>query len=228
MKQGERVVDLIQPMDALINRQYLLPASTSSAIELYRQSSAVPITLPLLGDFDMQMAFPQDVIGPVVYTFQALARENGVELSAEGFDQDADIPGVTVCAKYLIEAVTNVLTNAISYVPCKKRGRGRPSKTSLPRIKVTLTPNEPPLEAGATLYVEDNGPGIGKEDTKRVFDRGYRGEQVKDLVPGTGIGLSMSKLIIQQMGGCLDVLEEGPHSLGGATIRIILFRSPSL
>ena len=228
VKQGERVVDLIQPMDVLLNEQYLLPASTSSAIDLYRQtSSAAPNALPILGDFEMEMAFPQDIIGPLVYASQAISRESGIDLEAVGFDQDAEVPGVTVCTKYLIEAVTNVLDNAIKYVPCKKRGRGRPSKNSLPRIKVTLTANEPPLEAGVTLFIEDNGPGIEDDEREKVFDRGYRSEQVKDLVDGSGLGLNMSRMIIQKMGGNLDVLHDGPNHLGGATIRIILFRNPA-
>lgn len=228
VKQGERVVELIQPIDALINQQYLLPvpASTSEALVLYRQPPNAPEILPL-GEFEMEMAFPQDVIGPLVYVCEAVCRENGIELEAEGFSQDTEVPGVVVSSKYLIEAVTNVLDNAIKFVPCKKRGRGRPSKNSLPRIKVTLVANEPPLEAGATLYVEDNGQGIDQEDMERVFERGYRG-QLRDMAPGGGLGLSMSKMFIEKMGGTLEILQEGPNQMGGATVRIILFRDPAL
>lgn len=106
-------MDLIQPMDALINDQYLLPAATSSAIELYRQSSNISDAFPVLGEFDMEMIYPQDIIGPLVYASQALTREIGIDLEVEGFDQDADVPGVTACTKYLIEAVTNLIDNAI-------------------------------------------------------------------------------------------------------------------
>ena len=232
VREGERVVDLIQPIDTLINEQYLLPASTTSAIDLYRQTSDVSSNaLPMLGDFDLEMVFPQDIIGPLIYASQAISRENGIDLEAVGFDQDAELPGVTISTKYLIEAITNVLDNAMKYVACKckKRGRGRPSKSSLPRIVVTLTPNEPPLEAGVTLWIEDNGPGISEEDALRIFDRGYRGKELKELVPGSGIGLHVSKVIIQKMGGSLDVLREGPsHFVGGATMRIILFRDPAI
>eukprot|EP00804_Cyclotella_cryptica_P028139 CCRYP_011011-RB/>CCRYP_011011-RB protein AED:0.05 eAED:0.05 QI:761/1/1/1/0/0/3/817/436 len=229
VKQGERVVDLIGPMDALINNEgrYLLPASTSSAIDLYRRTSTAREPTPMLGDFEMEMAFPQDILGPIVYSFQAISRESGIDLEIEGFDQDAEVPGVTVCTKYLVEAVTNVLDNAIKYAPSKRRGRGRPSKNSLPKIKVSLSPNEPPLEAGVTLYIEDNGPGIEKEDMERVFERGYRGRQVQGKIDGNGLGLGMSMGIIRKMGGMLDLLEDGPSHLGGATIRIILFRHPS-
>ncbi|KAL7484011.1 hypothetical protein ACHAW6_009655 [Cyclotella cf. meneghiniana] len=230
VKQGERVVDLIEPIDALINNEerYLLPASTSSAIDLYRRASTAPEPLTMLGDFEMEMAFPHDILGPIVYASQAISRESGIDLEIEGFDQDAEVPGVTVCTKYLIEAVTNVLDNAIKYAPSKRRGRGRPRKNSLPKIKVTLSSNEPPLEAGVTLYIEDNGPGIEKEDMERVFERGYRGRQVQGKINGNGLGLSMSAGIIRKMGGMLDLLEDGPSHLGGATIRIILFRHPTI
>ena len=228
VKQSERVADLIQPMDAFITDQYLLPASTTTAIDLYRQTNdAASDAMPILGDFVMEMVFPQDIIGPLVYASQAISRESGIDLEADGFDQDADVPGCKVCTKYLIEAVTNVLDNAIKYVTTKKRGRGRPSKSSLPKIKVTLTANEPPLGVGCTLSVEDNGPGIEEGDRERLFERGYRGRQVKDLVPGSGIGLNMSKTFIEKMGGSIAFLKDGPSNLGGATIRIMLFREPA-
>jgi signal transduction histidine kinase len=83
------------------------------------------------------------------------------------------------------------------------------------------------LETGATLYIEDNGPGIDDNDIEKVFDRGYRGSQHINDVEGSGLGLGMSKMIIQKMGGSLDILKDGPSHLGGATIRIILFRDPS-
>jgi len=94
-----------------------------------------------------------------------------------------------------------------------------------PEIKVTLTANEPPLSAGATLYIEDNGPGIPKSERDRVFERGYRNEAVHSL-PGSGLGLGISKEIINHMGGIIDILEEGPSKMGGTTVRVIVFRDP--
>lgn len=238
VKQGERVIDLIEPMDVLVHdgryllrgdtlessanaTARLLPSSQSSAIELYQQQS--------FGDFIMEMCFPQDVLGPIVYTSQAISRECGIDFEVTGFDPDAELPGVRACPNYLQEAVSNLLDNAIKYTPIKfvekKRGRGRPRKNSLPQIKVSLLPNKFPLSPGVTLYIEDNGPGIPKSERDSVFQRGYRSEDVRDAVEGTGLGLNLSMNIIQRMGGMLDILDDGPSHLGGATIRLILFRN---
>ena len=294
MAQGERVVDLIEPMDNLVqnggkyklNGRYLLlpqkgeertsaalilrpsnvdendgrmarlPFSSSAASPRERPKSAA--TMPLFGDFNLEMTFPQDVLGPIVYAAQAISLEQGIDFDAVGFDPDAELPGVSVCPKWLQEAVSNLLDNAIKYAPLgakddvsgnniddvgrrqrgrsdgaeerdsnKKTGRGR-RKYAVPQIKVTLVSNEPPLSPGATLYIEDNGPGIPKAEWDHVFERGYRSKTVQDSVPGNGLGLGISKDIVLRMGGMLDVLEEGPSHLAGTTIRVIVFRDPEI
>ncbi|EED93485.1 hypothetical protein THAPSDRAFT_262298, partial [Thalassiosira pseudonana CCMP1335] len=203
VKQGERVIDLIEPMDVLVHdgryllrgdtlessanaTARLLPSSQSSAIELYQQQS--------FGDFIMEMCFPQDVLGPIVYTSQAISRECGIDFEVTGFDPDAELPGVRACPNYLQEAVSTLLDNAIKYTPI-----------NLPQIKVSLLPNKFPLSPGVTLYIEDNGPGIPKSERDSVFQRGYRSEDVRDAVEGTGLGLNLSMNIIQRMGGMLDI-----------------------
>ncbi|NLC70617.1 MAG: PAS domain S-box protein, partial [Desulfuromonadaceae bacterium] len=58
----------------------------------------------------------------------------------------------------------------------------------------------------ATLYVEDNGPGVPEEIRTRIFDPFFT---TKDK--GTGLGLATVYAIIEQHGGSIDVLdgEEG-------------------
>lgn len=246
MSQGERVIDLIEPMDALVQNggRYLLrgdikepppPPSSSSALLLQPSNSSgrneqkrqqqqyqLPPSSPIMGDFELEMAFPQDILGSIVYASQAVSREKGIDFRAAGFEPD-ELPGVTICPKHLQEAVSNLLDNAMKYAPCRRKGRGRPR---IPRIKVTLVSNEPPLTSGATLYIEDNGPGIPTSEQDKVFERGYRSKTVQDEVDGSGLGLGICREMIEKMGGTIDLLEQGPNKLDGTTVRIILFRDP--
>ena len=246
LAQGERVVDLIEPMDALVHERRLLTGdvvvrkdaktASSSSIALILQPSGgggggqqqqqqqlLPPSMPVLGTFELEMAYPQDMLGSIVYASQAISREGGINFDAVGFEPDnAVIPGVTVCQKHLKEAFSNVLDNAIKYVTHRRRGKkGRPR---IPHIRVTLTSNEPPLAAGCTIYVEDNGPGIPAAEIDKVFERGHRGK-VQEEVSGSGLGLAIAREMITRMGGMIDFVE-GPNGMDGTAVRIILFQEP--
>jgi len=63
------------------------------------------------------------------------------------------------------------------------------------------------------------------EEQQKVFERGYRGEDVQDAVGGSGLGLAIAREMVSRMGGMLDILEDGPNKkLDGTTVRLILFR----
>jgi len=57
--------------------------------------------------------------------------------------------------------------------------------------------------------VEDHGVGIAKRDRKRVFDRFYRVDNLLTRqTEGSGLGLSISRRIIEAHGGKLTVKSE--------------------
>lgn len=201
-------------------KKFLLLPNSSNNDDLESANSS-----PVLGDFQMDLAFPQDVLGPTVYAFSMVSREKGVNFDAVGFEPDAELPACLISSKHLQEAVSNILDNAIKYAPRRRKGPGRPR---IPSVKVTITPNKSPLEAGCTLWIEDNGPGISESERERVFERGYRSGFLDDI-SGSGLGLTMSKQIIEQMGGRIDVMEDGgPSRLQGTTVRVNLFRDPEV
>ena len=253
LSQGERVIDLIEPMDALIRndvgrgKKYLLrgdvkervvllppllppswddPAvagtATTAQIVPYRRYDQLPPPMPVLGEFVF------------VYASQAISREAGIKLDAVGFEPDnPDLPGVKICTRHLTEAVSNLLDNAVKYAPLR-RGGGRKqgkklfSRPRIPQIRVMLVSNEPPLSPGATLYIEDNGPGIPTSERDEVLVRRYRVRAVVDEVEGSGLGLTIAREMITRMGGVLDIVDEGPNRLNGTTVRVILFRDPEM
>jgi signal transduction histidine kinase len=86
----------------------------------------------------------------------------------------------------LRQAVTNFVNNAIKYTPDDGR------------IEVRLSTNDNRI----VFEVEDNGYGISEERQGKLFQRFYRArEEVTDHIPGTGLGLSLVKTVVERHGG---------------------------
>ena len=67
---------------------------------------------------------------------------------------------------------------------------------------------------GASIVVEDDGPGVAPEKRERIFDPYFTTK-----ADGTGLGLAIVKKIVVEHGGTIDV---GESALGGASFVIRL------
>ena len=56
------------------------------------------------------------------------------------------------------------------------------------------------------ISVADHGPGIEEEEIEHIFEKFYRGKSVRYRVPGTGMGLSIAKMIVEAHGGTIRVV----------------------
>ncbi len=69
-----------------------------------------------------------------------------------------------------------------------------------------------PLNTASHTYavgvVADNGPGIRDKDLPQLFSRFFRGWAAGTSIPGTGLGLSLVKDILQSYGGDITVRSE--------------------
>lgn len=63
-------------------------------------------------------------------------------------------------------------------------------------------------------HVEDNGIGMTAEDQKRMFEKFFRADSARvQQITGTGLGLFITKELIEKMGGTIHVQsEEGKGS----------------
>lgn len=76
-------------------------------------------------------------------------------------------------------------------------------------------------EHGAAIAVADTGPGIPRDEVDRIFDLGVR---LDADAMGSGLGLALSRAIVDAHGGALEV-ESKPGE--GSTFTIVLpARSP--
>jgi len=65
-------------------------------------------------------------------------------------------------------------------------------------------------ETSVTLHVRDNGRGIEPELKERIFDMFVRGKHgMSDTSSGLGVGLALSRKIVELHGGSVDVASEG-------------------
>jgi heavy metal sensor kinase len=126
-------------------------------------------------------------IGDSVNLVQPLADERGVKVSVA-----AEPLEITGDSERLAQVVTNLLTNAIQY--------NRPGG----EVRVKLESQN----GLAVLAVADTGLGIAAEDLPRVFGRFFRADQSRTGAGNAGLGLAISKAIIEAHGGAIEVASE--------------------
>jgi signal transduction histidine kinase len=89
----------------------------------------------------------------------------------------------------------NLLDNAAKYAD---RGRW---------LRVTASRESDSPKAVVRITVEDHGPGIAPEDLRHVFKAFYRGRGLAaSNVPGAGLGLSIVRQQLRNLGGDISVL----------------------
>jgi len=102
-------------------------------------------------------------------------------------DVPADLPFVSIDRPAMIQALDNIVDNAIKYSTTDKH------------LTVKGTANGKTL----TLTVRDRGAGIASHDLSRVFERFYRGRNA--TVSGSGLGRAIAKRIVESHGGRIEV-----------------------
>lgn len=148
---------------------------------------------------DFQPVKLAEVAGNVVKKYEGKAEARSIKVKLRS---DSRIPDVQGDPQSLERAVTALLDNAIKFSP--------------PGGKVEIQVRE---EGGRVmLSVQDHGIGIDPAIRPRIFDRFFHLEKHGDeLYGGLGIGLSITRQVIQQHKGTLDV-ESEPEK--GSTFKI--------
>src|SRR6185436_6730812 len=72
---------------------------------------------------------------------------------------------------------------------------------------------------GVMITVQDSGPGIPAEDIPRVFERFYQVDKSRAHAEGLGLGLAITKEIVEAHGGSVSVESQVGH---GAQFRVRL------
>jgi two-component system heavy metal sensor histidine kinase CusS len=139
-----------------------------------------------------------DVVADALRLFKERAIDGGVSLSFKG--EHLKVSGDR---KLLVEAVSNVIDNAIKY-----NHKGGSVLVELCASKDT-----------AVLTVDDTGSGIEEEARSRIFERFYRSDEVSADIGGSGLGLSIVRSILAMHDATIDY----EQSRGGGSRFILRF-----
>jgi two-component system sensor histidine kinase BaeS len=139
--------------------------------------------------------------------------------TAEGFRPAADAAGVTLTVTgsrgapglmaaadpdRLAQILANLVENALKFATSS--------------ISVGAAPDGP---GRVTVWVEDDGPGIGDEERPHVFEPFWRSTRAPARQVGSGLGLAIVAELVDAMGGSVRA-EAAP---GGGTRMVVALRS---
>ncbi|MHC4946414.1 MAG: 7TM diverse intracellular signaling domain-containing protein, partial [Planctomycetota bacterium] len=133
---------------------------------------------------------PRDIragVASLVHGFMPFARSKEVKLELRAPDE---LPLVYVDPGKLDKIMSNLLSNA-----CKFTDRGG-------AVVVRITNDDQTLK----IAIKDTGIGIAQEDLPKIFERFRQADGgASRRFEGTGIGLALSKELVELMGGTLAV-----------------------
>lgn len=124
-----------------------------------------------------------------------------------GINYDTIEENVVTDSKWLVFVIKQILSNSLKYTT---------------EGSVSIYSDEVIEEDGnikKTLIIEDTGIGIAPEDLPRIFDRAYTGYNGHMYKKATGIGLYISRQVLEELGHKLEI----ESTIGKGTIARIAF-----
>lgn len=153
------------------------------------------------GQLDLSMApmSPAEAVRLAVGGMLPLFDEKSVELKSAVSE---DLPSILADVDRVVQVLSNLLSNALRHTP----DGGRVV------VKAEASGDD------VTFEVTDTGTGIAPEHLERVFERFYRVDKSRsrgEARGGSGVGLAISRALVEAMGGRIRV--DSPGLGEGAT-----------
>jgi signal transduction histidine kinase len=120
--------------------------------------------------------------------FEPIAASAGVILEIHVAEQ---LPTVTGDGDRLMQALGNIIENAIKFAPAGSRVNARAEE----------------LPGEVCVTINDSGPGIARADQERIFDRFYQVDSSRGggKNRGSGLGLAIAREVVEGHGGKIHV-----------------------
>jgi PAS domain S-box-containing protein len=209
--------EIHNPLDSVANLHYLMEKESDPALQQRYLAMAqqelnrtLQISRAMLGLYREPKAPVEvnlrDLLQSVLLLLDRQLKDQSVAVERK-LEEDASIQGFP---GELRQVFTNLITNA-----AEAAGPGG-------RVQVLLE-DSPPADsrAGATVTITDSGPGILASHQNKLFKPFFttKGEF------GTGLGLWVSRGIVEKHGGTIELSNSTDPALPGAAVRVYL---PSL
>lgn len=139
-------------------------------------------------NLNLEQARWSDIVEAVIDELNTKATTQGKQISA---DIPGSLPPVAVDRVSITEVLTNLIDNAIKYS----------SKGQEVTVRVWSDENDQTVKTA----VIDHGVGMPANAIDKLFTKFYRSHRTRSSHRGTGLGLYMSKSIIEAHGGRIQV-----------------------
>ncbi|MBO1305002.1 sensor histidine kinase [Enterococcus sp. 669A] len=139
-------------------------------------------------------------INPQNYSLKELTKEAINSVIIKAIEKDIEIElteivdaDIFIDHKWTLEAISNVLENAIKYSPAN----------------TTIQVTGKVLTTYVVVEIMDQGPGISAAEQNKIYQRFYRGKN-SEAVDGSGVGLYLTRKIVEEQGGTIMVKNRQP------------------
>jgi signal transduction histidine kinase len=200
IRESDRLQEFLQKFDQVIDlsledlEPLALPESKVIINANVQKEAKSVLLLPGTGEL-LTDCFVADLLAPLLISAQAIAQERNLQLITE---IPHDLGLVRVNEKALQEVLSNIIDNALKYTPAGGK------------VLLECGQQKPGFQG---IIISDTGPGIPLEDLEHLGERHYRGVQAKTEIPGTGLGMSIAKQLMAEMGGNIEVFSPAIKSI---------------
>ena len=141
-----------------------------------------------------QLYSVKDMLSDAILPLRTLALEKGLEFK---YSVDEKIPGNVIGDEIRIkQIITNLLSNAVKY-------------TSDGSVEISVSGQIQNNKCNFRISVKDTGIGIKSEDMPYLYDSFARFDEKNNKhIEGTGLGLGITKKILEIMNGRMEVSSE--------------------
>ena len=210
--------DLRTPISALTAQlealsEGVLTATPERLNRILQELSGINL---LITDLEELMKLESPEVRPIIETLEGdyfisqMESRFSAEFLKKGleFKTENSAPPFPGDRRLLDRAFTNILSNAVRHADTGGRVIFEISRGS-------------GTDAGSIIFkISNPGPPITEEEQTKVFDRLYRGDFARNS-PGSGLGLTIAKKIIELHGGIITIESGG----GRTTVKTVLTRS---
>jgi len=138
---------------------------------------------------DLEPESINEIVIELLNSAEDTVQERGINIKV---NLQPEIPNVLIDHERIYDVLLNLVTNAIDAIPEGEKGT------------ITLTTSHNPAKEKIYIQVEDTGTGIPSEILPKIFNLFFSTKGAK----GTGIGLAVSKKIVEEHGGEIKVESE--------------------